>query len=924
LLNKALLLKESTRVASPHVGEGQVALGSQAITTYTKIKSLLDKLKGFLLLRTRLIQARTDKNLQWWRQKQRYTTKRKGARKRDRFKKQLKSIKDKYNTPLQGSPKPLVDFSNGISNYILTSPTGPKESQLNSVIFNDVRGEKSESPLREIDSMLLRQKDSPNLLNQGSSVPDKGSSNNLFFPSPVTLGKKMSSKGRRYRSLSLSRYLTATRKPRLVGNNAIRIDNVSNINGSFLNKQEKSGPFGPLSLGSKSLSTTLKKSQIKKRSRHTWKKLKHHQFSLDYYKYRKRHIHGNGKLKAMYKKLKKYKSTNELRQWWWNSFLPRYLNKAGVTSDRTMSTLPYEGVPKQLQVPSGEPTPSQLAIGFTPLSSSAPLLSRREAHPQVLPLIPLKQGNPSKVTSEGFAAPSGEPVQDLNKPRTSNNGQNSSLITSTQSIPQEYPTKLATPFRGLVDGTTGSLEKRTTQSIPFYAGWDESLRKFVITNRLLSRRDAGLLSNNPQDGPNSKSITPLDMTPGFPLGQIKFNNAPLQGLNEGTFLANQMDMPFNAYNIDQFIPTNQSFYAPLGWRRFELRHSILKTWSNQSGRLSSTSVAFVPTLPKGTKTTLIVSRKNLDQSMMSSPQDLRIQEINQGLRKDSGSKQRLLLPSDQKTRAARRIKKRYKLLKQTPNLLMYSPTGPLLTEVLPSHYLSVFDQQYRFPRSRYLKRNTLKTFGKYTLLAMADKFNQQDGSNGFTLRKRVKPRSPISSNMQRKRFMSVSSGIIFPRRTKFNTATLPEKNVLSITSYTERMRPKSPTSSLGGQQAQRTRKRNVRKTRVKTNPLRLRQLRRREFQQILKPLQRYIPQNGGFTWPGDYLRLEVVLMPKLKATNVKKTSLLQKINVQPVGIMPRKYLIEKHNILVLKKKLAQAYSEQRLSTVVQRYKTLLN
>ena len=62
-----------------------------------------------------------------------------------------------------------------------------------------------------------------------------------------------------------------------------------------------------------------------------------------------------------------------------------------------------------------------------------------------------------------------------------------------------------------------------------------------------------------------------------------------------------------------------------------------------------------------------------------------------------------------KKAVARRIKKRYKLLKQMPNQLMYSPTGPLLTQVLPSHYISVFDQQYRFPRNRYLKRNTLKT-----------------------------------------------------------------------------------------------------------------------------------------------------------------------------------------------------------------------
>ena len=30
----------------------------------------------------------------------------------------------------------------------------------------------------------------------------------------------------------------------------------------------------------------------------------------------------------MQAKLKKNKATNELRQWWWTSFLPRYLNKS--------------------------------------------------------------------------------------------------------------------------------------------------------------------------------------------------------------------------------------------------------------------------------------------------------------------------------------------------------------------------------------------------------------------------------------------------------------------------------------------------------------------------------------------------------------------------------------------------------------------
>ena len=53
-------------------------------------------------------------------------------------------------------------------------------------------------------------------------------------------------------------------------------------------------------------------------------------------------------------------------------------------------------------------------------------------------------------------------------------------------------------------------------------------------------------------------------------------------------------------------------------------------------------------------------------------------------------------------------------------------------------------------------------------------------------------------------------------------------------------------------------------------------------------------------------------------------SLKQKINVQPVGIMPRKYLIEKHNIKVLKKKLEKAYSSHQLSKAVKEYKILFD
>lgn len=61
-------------------------------------------------------------------------------------------------------------------------------------------------------------------------------------------------------------------------------------------------------------------------------------------------------------------------------------------------------------------------------------------------------------------------------------------------------------------------------TFPFYAGWDESLRKFVITNRLLSRRDSGY---------NSKMLFKNER---IDLKQFntEFTEWPLQGRNAAT------------------------------------------------------------------------------------------------------------------------------------------------------------------------------------------------------------------------------------------------------------------------------------------------------------------------------------------------------------------------------------------------------
>lgn len=827
ILNKLNIINQITldNKKQPNVATGiQTKLTSASLVakrslekTKQFLKNTINSFKPVLIGQTKL-NARIDKNLQWWRKKQIVITKRKNSRKRDRFKKQIAVVNNEQakrieenNKKVEKEKRDLYSVLYGdynISDYLLSKPENQtkrltdsrvlRKKQDNSAFFLGIDTKKKQITINTKNK---------NQFQQSQKNGEKQTLWQVFFSKK--LRKKGSSKGRRYRILSLSRYLTATRKPRLVGIEGLtKLDNISNLKGSFLTKEEKQEGLNLIIKNKQNVSDSLKKSQIKKRSRHSWKKQVRQQFSRNHYKYRKRHIHGNGKLRVMNKKLKKFKATNELRQWWWASFLPRYLNNL-------QTDIIYQ----------------QAFLGNVKDTTFKPLSNL-------------------DIT--------------LIKPNTKilNNNAHQLLDNLNSSLDNVNSPNVNIKLGGAMN----------TTSLPFYAGWDECLRKFVVTNRLLSRRDAGLAVREIQKQNSQETI---------------FTNAPIQGLNEGSFLYWQTDMPFNSYNIDQFITTNQSFYAPLGWRRFEFRHSILKTWVN--------------TLRSSKKTKPI--RKKLGQTLIVSMKNLR--PLNAYLQTQKQEK------INTKKAVARRIKKRYKLLKQMPNQLMYSPTGPLLTQVLPSHYISVFDQQYRFPRNRYLKRNTLKTIKKTTLLAMVDSATQIP-TKEFTLRKRVKPRRKY----HRKRFIK-KDGFIFPRRTKFTTLN-PTENLTPVEDVL-RWRPSNRSKQKLGLRARLKIKSNKR---VKTNPLRLRQLRRREFQQILKPIQRYIPHNGGFAWPGDYLRLEVVEMPKLKYTNVKKTSLKQKINVQPVGIMPRKYLIEKHNIKVLKKKLEKAYSLHQLSKAVKQYKKL--
>nr|YP_009774506.1 hypothetical chloroplast RF1 [Aphanochaete elegans]QJA13697.1 hypothetical chloroplast RF1 [Aphanochaete elegans] len=86
-----------------------------------------------------------------------------------------------------------------------------------------------------------------------------------------------------------------------------------------------------------------------------------------------------------------------------------------------------------------------------------------------------------------------------------------------------------------------------TNPIPFYAGWDETLRKFVITNRLLSRKEAGYnISFSLKESEKLNSFKSISALPTIKkeinnsiLNNIEFNSWPLKGKNAATTLFSQ-------------------------------------------------------------------------------------------------------------------------------------------------------------------------------------------------------------------------------------------------------------------------------------------------------------------------------------------------------------------------------------------------
>ena len=455
----------------------------------------------------------------------------------------------------------------------------------------------------------------------------------------------------------------------------------------------------------------------------------------------------------------------------------------------------------------------------------------------------------------------------------------------------------------------GGSNTELPRSLPFYAGWDERLRKLVITNRFLS-------------------VLPV----GMPGTQEPF----LEGSNNN--VAVDWKFPFAVYAQDQFFPLALKAFSPIKWRRMEFRNNLLNTWKTFKAK---------PTLFNKVQNIDTFSPAHLSASLFSG---------------DSSAYAR-------KKTAFKLSKIRFKqgnyhqIRRTRPGEPLVTQAGPLLNEVLPTYYVYVFFKENRLPKNRYIVPR-FRRFSKVTIpsprgqpvpalknsgllnspvLETAEAalpFGAAEGvsrgvagrllnthgvasnpwgkaNNEFTLQRRIKSRKKV----HKKRPLSVV-GQFLPTRKKF----------LGENDFQERWRPFSNIlqlrASLPG------RKKGFDSKRIRDN-------RKRFLTKIVKTQVLIRPFPGGFVWAGDYLRLEQKQIPNFaqpprgdsaplpknpagdlypsvrgssyfgirsnstgdfsKGTKRKKGGMLQYVERE---LQTKQYLIQRHNLKVIKKKLS--------------------
>ncbi len=658
----------------------------------------------------------------------------------------------------------------------------------------------------------------------------------------------------------------------------------------------------------------MKQRRTRQSKHRYWKKHKRQKYLQMKRKQRKRRRYSISKLRVLNKEFKRIQSQNQVKQWWWQSFLPKFMS----TGDALWELEKEKQMKQEFESLSAAEILARDKKNLSKNQESAILqIGNQDFKPLNIPqALRVKE----RLVNEGrlnFGENSEQQTKVFSKFDDSNSNTqilqtetgNDNDIFSNFTKTLYGKSVMATQARQNAEISNSSRKMVAINPMPFYAGWDESLRQFVVTNRLLSREDAGYVMNLQTEKtalPQSlqKVQKEISAAQGQSQGsqEIVFTKSPLQGMNAATTLYWQI--PFTTYDPDQFFALGMDGFSPLGWRFFNFKHSKETT------------------KPMLVKNVFYTNSENIqNQSLLSYNIQLKMLDVNlktnqKGKLNDSRSKNNQVSKNQ-----SRKIQKRQKRVKKHPRAPVWFPSGPLTNQVLPVHYIYVFYKRTRLPRDRYLGRRFRRADDPKASFIQ----NNFTKLTDFTLRKRVKP---IRKYHRKRNLNKGQETSLVIRRRPFKT--LMEEPM--------RFRPLSKTKlntqiDLLNSSLLKTkqRKRNL-NTKPNAENLRIRQLRRRVQRQVLRPVARYKPRPGGLVWPGDYLRLESTKAPALKLNSNQMASVpsanenkstagrkKKRRTIQEWQVQPKKYLLQKHNLKVLKKRLQQSQnfnlSSQKLKTL---------
>jgi len=757
------------------------------------------------------------------------------------------------------------------------------------------------------------------------------------------------------------------------------------VRGNFVSPTEQLVALEPES-NLKSLSfkeERVKQRKNKQRKLRSWKQKRMSiRSSQKRRKYLKRRRYTISKIRVLSKQFQRVKNKLEVQNWWWKQYLPSIqastdalwqIEKDRLIQQKLSELSPQEILSRDSNKNLNKGTSSKtLQIGnkdFKPLA--LPQAIRFQSSLQSVDNQSLDIQSLSSQTNSSAANKSTEKDSFLSNSNllseTGSSAEEEFLVSDnkpqTELINQLY-TNLLTVVpsqKGLnanknMDDSMFNNSAYTgllpNTSLPFYAGWDESLRKFVVTNRLLSRQDAGYEVDNSFVERNAYFESKNLFNDSNYNKKEKFTEAPLQGMNAATTLYWQI--PFTTYDPDQFFALGMDGFSPIAWRKMIFRHSILKSWLGDKMMLNKNMDS---SYTQEKKSMIGIKNTSNHQDLLNTLQKYKMpqeESLNKTNRQDAFSN-------------VRNLNKRLLRVKKHPRTPVWFPSGPLLNQVLPVHYIYVFYKRSRLPRNRYLSRRLLSV----------DNINNNDSLNilkssnpayynyDFTLRKRLKPK--------RKYHLKHDSSIVIPRRLKLlnlininsdpvfknNGEAESSGNALSGVGQPEdkvsgrkeksydqlsliRWRPlsskkinKSFAQLMNEQKTLRAKRqqRLANPSQTDQPSLRVKQLKRRVQRQTIRSVWRYRPRAGGFVWPGDYLKMELVKAPKLKHMDLSKEILVQNEKDSRVDdgtlkrktkrkkkrtlvewqIQPKKYHYAKHNMNVLKRKLEKAQRSGNLS-----------